>query len=86
MSRIEQTHQYQHFNSRTGDAHNLQKSSTIVKFVIKTTSTHQENQKRLNWSWAALNHLPRTFQARFFQDQSRQVVPLILGLICLGVS
>ena len=59
----------------------VQMSSLTMLSVV-----HQENQKRLNWSWAALNHLPRTFQARFFQDQSRQVVPLILGLICLGVS
>jgi len=46
---------------------------------------HQENQKLLNWSLAALNHLPRMFQGHFFQDQSRQVIPLILGLIHLGV-
>ena len=47
------------------------------------TPSHQENLKFLDWTWAALKRLLRTFQGHFFQDRSRQVIPLILCLVCL---
>jgi hypothetical protein len=44
---------------------------------------HQENLNFLNRTWDALNYWLRTFQGHFFQGESRQVVPLILCLVCL---
>ena len=44
---------------------------------------HQENLKLLNRTLAALNRLLSTFQDHFFQGRSRQVVSLILCLVCL---
>jgi hypothetical protein len=44
---------------------------------------HQENLKFLNRTWGALNRVLRTFQGRFFQGESRQVVSLILCLVHL---
>ena len=47
------------------------------------TPSHQENLKFLDWTWAALKRLLRTFQGHFFQDRSKQVIPLILCLVRL---
>ena len=64
--------------------HRLVAPFTLKGGVDRFMGMHQENPKLLNWTWAALNRPPRTFQGLFFQDQSRQVGPLILCLICLG--
>jgi hypothetical protein len=56
---------------------------SMARCNIKGKFSHQENLKFLNRTWGALNRVLRTFQGRFFQGESRQVVSLILCLVHL---